>query len=319
VETLYANLRNPQETQTSISAKDLDKIEAMDSFKAAKREKQLLVFTTYIKETSNAQSIKPSEEFNKDDILAFFGLLITNMLSHKELWRHSNIKIHLFEEFFYGSLKQTKAGRSWKNLLQSLKFYSLSDSRLDTICMILDLSSRKIDVNTHVNRLFLVLFEETKHSIGKIFELNPSIQFSLSEASKIILKYFQLNRVLINSPKNFKRHCGFLIGQSSSYYVNGELSHLSCIELNNSLILYYFYQSVISDNTNVRAVVESYLDSPEFINKEKFSQEIERRINGINSTLKELEGILMSEFGDKGQISMYKLLLYFKQRREFKV
>ncbi len=97
METLYANLRNPQETQTSISAKDLDKIEAMDSFKAAKREKQLLLFTNYIRETSNAQSLKPSEEFNKDGILAFFGSLITNMLSHKESWRHSNIKIHLFE------------------------------------------------------------------------------------------------------------------------------------------------------------------------------------------------------------------------------
>jgi hypothetical protein len=185
--------------------------------------------------------------------------------------------------------------------------------------MILDLSSRKIDVNTHVNRLFLVLFEETKHSVGKIFELTPSIQFSLSDASKIILKYFQLNRVLINAPKNFKRHCGFLIGQSSSYYVNGEFRHLSCTELNNALILYHFYQTVMSDNTNVRSVVENYLDSPEFLNKEKLTQEVERRINGSSSTLKELEGILVSEFGEKGQVSMYKLLLYFKQRREFKV
>jgi hypothetical protein len=125
--------------------------------------------------------------------------------------------------------------------------------------------------------------------------------------------------VLINSPKNFKRHCGFLIGQSSSYYVNGELRHLSCIELNNALILYYFYQSIISDNTNVRSIVEGYLDSPEFINKERLSLEIEKRMNGISTTLKELEGLLVSEFGEKGQISMYKLLLYFKQRREFRV
>jgi hypothetical protein len=126
---------------------------------------------------------------------------------------------------------------------------------------------------------------------------------------------------MINAPSSFQKHARLLIGQSSGYFINGEQQKLSCLEQNRALILNYFYQSIVNEGGSVRTVVEKMQKSDDDIcvDKDSLINEIERRTNSISSTRKEIDDIIHIEFGEKGEISIGKILLYFKQRREFKV
>ena len=126
---------------------------------------------------------------------------------------------------------------------------------------------------------------------------------------------------MVNAPSSFQKHARLLIGQSSCYYVNGEKQKLSCLEQSRALILYYFYQSIANEGGSVRATIEKIQNSDNDIcvDKALLINEIESRTSSISSTRKEIDDIIQIEFGEKGEVSLSKLLLYFKQRREFKV
>jgi hypothetical protein len=126
---------------------------------------------------------------------------------------------------------------------------------------------------------------------------------------------------MVNASNSFQKHARLFVGQSSGYYVNGELQALSCLQQNRALILNYFYQSIANENISVRAVIDKMQKSADenYVDQGMMADEMEKRTNCINSTRKEIEDILQLEFGEKGQISITKILLYYKQRREFKV
>ena len=182
-------MKDTKETQTDLSSKDIDKIDAMDNFKQSKREKQFVQFTTAIADIKNLVDLKPSANFIKTNVLHFITLILDGISNQKELWRYIDIRNYVFEQVCYGNLKQSKIGNYWKDMLCSLKYYSLSDDRIDTFCMFLELSNRKIEINCHTCRLFLILLQETKHSLGKIFDEAPVISFNLTESCRILLKY----------------------------------------------------------------------------------------------------------------------------------
>ena len=56
-----------------------------------------------------------------------------------------------------------------------------------------------------------------------------------------------------------------------------------------------------------------------YINREALITEIEARTQFLSISRKEINDIINIEFGDKGQISKFKILMYYKQKREFTV
>ena len=189
VETLYSNLKENCESQTILSMNDVDKIDALDCLNTGKQEKQYEQFILTIKEIKGEANSKLDCEFNKDELLRFIGQILSDISVKKELWRYIDIKHYMFEQIFYSNYKQSKVGDRWKAMLYSLRKYSTVDDRLDTICMFLNLSERKIEINAHVCRMYMMILSETKHSIGKIFDSEPAILFTLADASKLIFRY----------------------------------------------------------------------------------------------------------------------------------
>ena len=169
---------------------DIDKIDSMDNYNAGKQEKLFSQFNTAIKDLKNIKNPVTSKEFNKNDVLRFVGAILTDISGKKELWRFIDVKNYMFEQIFLGNYKQSKIGSSWKNMLLTLRACSTQDDRLDTICILLEMSNRRVEINSHVCRMFIMLLSETKHSIGKIFDSEPGIYFALAEATKIIMRYY---------------------------------------------------------------------------------------------------------------------------------
>jgi hypothetical protein len=182
-------MKDSKATETDLSSKDVDKIDAMDNYKESKREKQYILFVTAIADINKATDPKPSSNFTKNDILRFISLILEDILNQKELWRNIDFRSYIFEQITFGNFKQTKNGNLWKEMLCSLKYYSLTDDRIDTFCMFIELSNRKVEISSHTCRSFLILLQETKHSIGKIFDSSPAISFNLAESCRILFKY----------------------------------------------------------------------------------------------------------------------------------